>query len=268
MKRTRTGVLAFAAVLTAGLAAQALAAEDFRWQGKLARGNEIEIKGVNGSITATGGTGDEVVVTAVKKAHRSDPASVKVEVVPHAGGVTICAVYPSVEGKPNVCAPGEGGHMSTKDNDVSVDFQVQVPEGVRLSARTVNGAISATGVHADVRANTVNGAVALESTGIATANTVNGAVRVHMGRADWQGTLKLNTVNGSVEVALPADASTEVSAATVNGHVETDFPLTVVGKIVGRSIHGTIGAGGRQLELNTVNGGITLRKAGAAKAER
>ncbi|HVO13126.1 MAG TPA: DUF4097 family beta strand repeat-containing protein [Vicinamibacteria bacterium] len=267
MKQT-TAVVAFAAALAAGLVVTALAAEDFRWQGKVARGAEVEIKGVNGSITATGGSGDEVVVTAVKKGRKSDPASVKVEVVPHAGGVTICAVYPPVHGVANVCAPGDGGHMSTQDNDVSVDFQVQVPEGVRLAAHTVNGAISATGVRADVRANTVNGAVTLESTGIATANTVNGAVRARMGRADWQGTLKLNTVNGSVEVDLPADASTEVSAATVNGHIETDFPLTVVGKIVGRSIHGTIGSGGRQLELNTVNGGIALRKAGAAKAER
>jgi len=268
MKRTTMAAAAFAAVLATSLAVPALAADDFRWQGKVARGSEVEIKGVNGSITATGGTGDEVLVTAVKKGRKSDPASVKVEVVPHAGGVTICAVYPPVNGVANVCAPGGGGHVSTKDNDVSVDFQVQVPEGVRLSAHTVNGAISASGVRADVRASTVNGAVDLESTGVASANTVNGAVRARMGRADWQGTLKLNTVNGSVEVALPADASTEVEAATVNGHVETDFPLTVIGKIVGRSVHGTIGSGGRQLELNTVNGGIALRKAGGTKAER
>ncbi len=264
MKRTTTSAFVVAVTFAAALAS----AQDFRWQGKVARGNEVEIKGVNGGITATGGTGDQVLVTAVKKGHKNDPASVKVEVVEHAGGVTLCAVYPPVHGVANVCAPGGGGHLSSQDNDVSVEFQVQLPEGVRLAAHTVNGAISATGLHADVRANTVNGAVALESTGIAAANTVNGAVRARLGRADWQGTLKLDTVNGSVEVDLPADASTEVKAATVNGHIETDFPLTVVGKLVGRQVHGTIGSGGRQLELNTVNGGIALHKAGGAKAER
>jgi DUF4097 and DUF4098 domain-containing protein YvlB len=48
----------------------------------------------------------------------------------------------------------------------------------------------------------------------------------------------------------------------VNGGIETDFPLTVKGKWVGRRLDGTIGAGGRRLELETVNGSITLRKAG------
>ena len=266
MKHMTMATVAFAA---ATLATAALAqAEDFHWQGKLARGAAVEIKGINGGITATGGAGDEVLVTAVKKARKSDPASVKVEVVPHAGGVTICAVYPSADGKPNVCAPGDGGHMSSKDNDVNVEFRVQVPEGVRLVAHTVNGAISASGLRADAQANTVNGEIDLDSTGTASANTVNGAIRARMGRADWTGALKLNTVNGSVEVTLPADVSAEVKAATVNGSIETDFPLSVQGKISRRSLTGTIGSGGRQLELNTVNGAIALRKAGAAAAAR
>ncbi len=45
----------------------------------------------------------------------------------------------------------------------------------------------------------------------------------------------------------------------------TSFPLTVTGRISRRSIQGTIGSGGRQLEMETVNGGIELRKAGAKK---
>ena len=49
----------------------------------------------------------------------------------------------------------------------------------------------------------------------------------------------------------------------MNGDIETDFPLTVTGKISRRKLEGTIGGGGRLLELSTVNGGIELRKAGA-----
>jgi hypothetical protein len=48
----------------------------------------------------------------------------------------------------------------------------------------------------------------------------------------------------------------------VNGDIVTDFPLTVTGRMSRRGLHGTIGTGGRELGLYTVNGTIRLRKAG------
>jgi hypothetical protein len=251
------------AVATPALAAQ----DDFQWHGKVAQGAAVEIKGVNGGITATAGSG-EIEVTAVKRGHKSDPAGVKVQVVEHAGGVTICAVYPSVDGQENTCAPGKGGRMSSKNNDVSVEFQVKVPAGVRFVGRTVNGSLDVKGVTADAEAETVNGAVEVEAAGTVHASTVNGDIEARLGRADWNGTLKLSTVNGSVELTLPADLSAEVKASTVNGDIETEFPLTVTGRISRRSLSGTIGAGGRLLEVSTVNGSIELKKAGGKAAAK
>ena len=49
-------------------------------------------------------------------------------------------------------------------------------------------------------------------------------------------------------------------AETVNGEIETDFPLTVSGRVSKRRLSGTIGGGGRALEMETVNGSIHLRK--------
>ena len=69
-------------------------AEDFAWRGRVGAGQTLEIRGVNGGITADA-SGGEVEVTAVKRGRNSDPASVEVKVVEHGGGVTICAVYPS-----------------------------------------------------------------------------------------------------------------------------------------------------------------------------
>ncbi|MFI5008320.1 MAG: hypothetical protein ACHQKZ_12810, partial [Solirubrobacterales bacterium] len=69
----------------------ALRAEDFRWQGRVAAGAAVEIKGVNGGIDAEPASGNEVEVTAVKRARRSNPDEVEIKVVEHAGGVTICA---------------------------------------------------------------------------------------------------------------------------------------------------------------------------------
>ena len=259
MKRA-TILLAFA-VAAAPALAQA-GQEEFHWTGKVAAGQAIEIKGVNGGITATGSTGGDVEVTAVKKGRKSDPGDVKVEVVEHAGGVTICAVYPS-DGAPNECAPGKGGRMRVRENDVNVEFRVKVPAGVRFLGRTVNGGIEASGLKADAEAETVNGGVELDSTGTARAQTVNGGITARLGRADWEGTLKLETVNGGIEVRMPSDLSTDVRASTVNGDISTDFPLTVTGKIARRKLEGTVGSGGRMLEMKTVNGGIELKKAAA-----
>jgi Toastrack DUF4097 len=260
----RTTILA-AAVVAVGVAGPAPAAqEDFHWAGKVAAGAAVEVKGVNGRIVATGASGGGVEVTAVKKGRKSDPAAVKIEVVEHAGGVTICSVYPS-DGAPNECKPGEGGRMRVHDNDVNVEFQVKVPAGVSFVGRTVNGGISASGIAADAEAHTVNGGVDLDATGTARAETVNGGITARLGRTDWTGALKLKTVNGGIDVVMPEGLSATVKASTVNGDIQTDFPLTVTGRISHRKIEGTIGSGGRLLEIETVNGSIELRKAGAGK---
>ena len=237
-------------------------AQDWDWQGSVDRGDAIEIKGINGGIKATGSSGGQVTVTAVKKGKDDDPADVRIEVVEHAGGVTICAVYPDVKGKKNECAPGDGGRLSSRDNDVSVSFTVQVPAGVRLVATTVNGGIEAGGIGADVAATTVNGDVKVSTSGLARATTVNGSIQASMGRADWDGALSFNTVNGSITVSLPDGVSTDVSASTVNGSMNTDFPLTVKGTFSMKNMHGTIGSGGRELEMATVNGSIHLKSGG------
>jgi hypothetical protein len=268
----RTTVLAAMMAAVAVVAAPVLAAspetgakqEDFHWSGNVAAGAAVEIKGVNGAIVATGAPSGEVDVTAVKKGRRSDPAGVEIQVVEHAGGVTLCAVYPS-EGPPNECKPGEGGRMRVRDNDVNVEFRVRVPAGVRFVGRTVNGGITATRIAADAEAHTVNGGVELDAAGTARAETVNGGITARLGRADWTGSLKLKTVNGGIELSVPAGLSADVKASTVNGDIETDFPLTVTGRITRRKLEGTIGGGGRLLEMETVNGGIELRQAGPKK---
>jgi len=236
-------------------------AEDFHWQGVVAAGGTIEIKGVNGGIDALGSVGSgPVEVTAVKRGHRSNPAEVEIKVVEHPGGVTICAVYPSTDGTPNECVAGPGGRMKVRDNDVNVNFKVKVPAGVKFVGRNVNGGIDATGLPADAEAYTVNGGITVKAGGTIRAETVNGGVDASFGRADWTGEIQLKTVNGGIDVALPSDAGAEVRAATVNGDIETDFPITVQGKVSRRKLSGTIGSGGRQLALETVNGGIEIKK--------
>jgi hypothetical protein len=240
---------------------QASQSDTFRWQGRVAAGQHIEIKGINGPVLAEAAAGDAVEVVAGKTANRSNPAEVRIEVVEHAAGVTICAVYPSPDGQPNECQPGKGGRSRTQDNDVKVAFTVRVPAGVGLVARTVNGAIEAQALDGRVEAYTVNGSVRVRTRGQAQAETVNGSIDADLGDAMWDGALTFKTVNGSIEVGLPADASTQVEAQTVNGDLQSDFPVTMKGRFGPKRFEGTIGQGGRELHLKTVNGRITLRRA-------
>ena len=257
----RRSILALLPVV-AGLAMlprTAAAQNEFHWKGNIAPGKAIEIKGVNGDIRAVAGSGD-VEVTAVKHARKSDPDDVKIEVVQHEDGVTICAVYPSDGRRENTCDAGDGGHMNVRDNDVVVDFTVRVPAGVRFVGRTVNGEVGAANLASDVDANTVNGSIRISTSGYAEAQTVNGSIDVSLGRGGWSDALEFRTVNGAITLDLPANLSTEVRANTVNGDIQTDFPIMVTGRLGPRSLRGTIGSGGRRLALETVNGSIRLRK--------
>lgn len=260
------GVMMAAAMLGAGIArahphewGPTKTGEDFEWSGRIAAGKSIEIKGVNGGIVAEPTTGSEVQVLAKKTARKSDPDEVTIEVIEHEGGVTLCAVYPTPRGnRPNQCGPGEGGRMSTKNNDVTVQFTVKVPAGVRFIGRTVNGEITAKGLRADVEAYTVNGSIDVSTRGMARAGTVNGSIEVVMGTSMSEA-LEFETVNGGITLTVPAGAGAELNASTVNGDISTDFPLTVRGKFNRRKVTGTIGRGGPQLHMNTVNGDIRLR---------
>jgi putative adhesin len=253
----KTCLLPLAFCLVAGAAA----AQDFQWHGALPQGRTIEIKGVNGDVRAEPSGSNEVEVVAVKRADRDDPNSVRIDVVPHAGGVTICAVYPSRDGqRPNECLPGDEGRMNVQNNDVTVRFTVRVPAGVTLVGKTVNGDIHATRLNGDVALSTVNGSVTFSTTAGGRASTVNGSIHGEMGRADWTDTLRMATVNGSITLTLPSALSTEVRASTVNGDISSDFPMTVSGRISRRRIEGSIGGGGRVLSLDTVNGSITLKR--------
>jgi hypothetical protein len=237
------------------------AAQDFTWHGSIAQGQSIEIKGVNGDISADASGSNDVEVSAEKRARRDDPASVQIQVVKHAGGVTICAVYPSRDGaRPNECQPGDGGRMNVQNNDVTVHFTVHVPAGVAFVGKTVNGSVEATHLNGDVALSTVNGSTTFSTTGTGRASTVNGSIRGEMGRADWSDRLSMSTVNGGITLTLPASLSTDVKFTTVNGDITTDFPMTITGKVARHRIEGTIGGGGRTLSLDSVNGSITLKR--------
>ncbi len=236
----------------------------FKWSGKVAAGKTFEVRGVNGPIRAVASDGSEVELVATRTGRRSDPESVKIEVVNHPGGVTVCAVYPGRdESRPNECKPGGGGHMNVRNNDVNVEFEIRVPRDVDFEGRTVNGRITAE-VEGRAAVSTVNGSIEVEAGTLTEATTVNGSIRAEVKNGGSSADdVKLSTVNGSVRLTLPEGLNADVSARTVNGGITSDFDQIEVRKKYGpRSAEGRLGTGGRELALSTVNGGIRISRGG------
>jgi Toastrack DUF4097 len=254
-------------------------AREFRWSGRLAQGKVIEIKGLNGDISADAAPSGEVEVVAYKHGRRSDANTVNIKVVEHEGGVTICAVYPTDDpNRTTSCEPGRAkgevrekeernlsATVGVRNNDVQVDFRIKVPAGVNFVGRTINGEISATSLASNVVTHTVNGSIKISTSGYAEAKTVNGEISATLGSANWAGSLEFKTINGEINLELPAATSAGVQASTFNGEITSDFNLTMLGKFSRKEVNGTIGNagdGGRALVLKTLNGSINLRRAG------
>ena len=183
MLRRNLALLTLALVIPAlSLAAQDIE-EEFTWSGTVARGDAVEIQNINGQIAAEYASGSEVEIVAIKEGTASDVAEVSIEVVEHAGGVTICAIYPNRNGRENVCAAGDDGELNGNDkNKTRVAFEIRVPAGVEFIGTTMNGKVTADNMQSNLRLTTMNGAISADSTGWVHATTMNGAVDVEMGR--------------------------------------------------------------------------------------
>ena len=236
---------------------------DFHWQGSLKSGQTLEVVNTNGEIAANRASGDAARVAGARGGN-DDDHELFIEVVEYPDGVTVCAVY-AKDRTPGRCHRGGVSSESQSGNwwhghRAKINFDVQVPRGVRLNALTTNGRVHCLHLDSVVHAATTNGDVEVSTSEWASAKTTNGGVRVSMGNAKWSGELELETTNGSVDVTLPASAEFKVDAATTNGGIRTDFPITVQGRFGPKSLSGTVGGGGRELKVATTNGGIELKK--------
>lgn len=254
-----TKSLAFVLTLAASVSPllHATDAAPFNWSGAVSAGKTISVYGISGTITAERSTSGSVEVVALRSGERSDPNEVQIQVVPTSDGLKICAVYPNQGSDCN----GNSGDRSGHDrNDVKVQFTVKVPPQINFTGHNVNGDIEITDILGNAQAHTVNGNVKINATDSVEAHTVNGNIVATVTGPSASRTMGFHTVNGSIDLTLPGSASAAVSANTVNGGMSTDFPITVKGEFGNKSLAGTIGSGGPEIKMNTVNGSIRLHR--------
>jgi DUF4097 and DUF4098 domain-containing protein YvlB len=133
-----------------------------------------------------------------------------------------------------------------------------------IVANAVNRGIRISGADGDVVAEAVNGAVVLSDvrgTSV-TASTVNGQINFE-GPLRRDGTYRLSTHNGDLTLTLAADVGATFRVSTFGGNVQADFPVQVRGAPGGGSLSFALGDAGASVELESFNGAIRLRRAGA-----
>ncbi len=224
-------------------------------------GDLISVKTTNGNIFVKAWDRDEVEVNAEIEVRASSKSVARefmdqVEVVVRERGdeLIIRVEHPDQHG---------GGFMDwffgAGKPSVSVNFWLNVPEYNDISASSVNGNVEIVGIEGKAELSTTNGKiVAEEINGPVDASTTNGSISVEIRSDELEDDIRLHTVNGSIKLALDEDMQADIDISTVNGSIHTDFPLEVQGKWGPKSVSGEVNGGGALIDLETVNGSVTI----------
>jgi DUF4097 and DUF4098 domain-containing protein YvlB len=248
----------FGFALFVAIAVVPLGAQETRFSKTMNAGDRLELANINGPIEVTQGTGRTAEIVVTKTVKRGDGNLVKAIMEESNGVVRVCTIYLNRDPERSTCR----GNNSIEGDRLQVDMKyvVRAPSGVRVVAETVNGEVVLKGLDAPIEASTVNGGINVDGSSAGSLESVNGSIKARFTTASWSGTLKISTVNGGIDVTFPGSLSAEVRGSSVNGEIESDFPLTMEGRWGPKSARGTIGRGGRELNLETVNGAIRIRR--------
>ncbi len=167
-------------------------------------------------IRITGVDGDSVTVESTLNQRNSKPAR------PGALRRLDNEVSFELTEKDNVVTLSLAGDNPWGGHDAN--FKISVPRRIALNLKTdAGGDLVVQGVEGDVEINNMNGEVKLEGlVGSAVINTMNGEVRAVYAKAP-QKPISITSMNGEVDLRLPADTKANIRMRTHNGSILTDF---------------------------------------------
>lgn len=179
-----------------------------------------------------------------------------------------------------------GFQIEEQDNRVTVsghanndvNLTIEVPRRANLVLRLTNGGgVTVENVEGDVDANVTNGSLTMKGiSGSAIAHALNDDVIVVMDRIAAGKPMSFTSLNGDIDVTLPANTQARLKMKTDNGEIYSDFDLKLEagstpeveqrGKSgryrvkIDRAVTGTINGGGPDFQFTSLNGEIFIRK--------
>jgi DUF4097 and DUF4098 domain-containing protein YvlB len=197
---------------------------------------------ISGNVTLSSGSGDEVVVEAVKRTRgeRRELASVVVEFDERPGRLEV-----------------RTRHTARRDR-ASVDFTVTVPRAATVDLSSISGNVRVSGLLGALRANSVSGSVVVsDSSNVESAKSMSGNVELTGSAAD--GRLTASTISGTVRARdLKARA---LAVSSVSGNAE--LSNVEAERLEAKSVSGHVifdGAAARngRYEFSTHSGDVRL----------
>ncbi len=129
-----------------------------------------------------------------------------------------------------------------------------------LRAKVISGPIEALGCSGRVDLETVSGEITLADTAAARvrAKTISGAVVADLDNPPRDCDIRLDTVSGEITIRIREDSDLSVALAAAHGRVTSEFPGLSGRGMWGSSASGVLGAGRGRLAANAVGGSIAL----------
>jgi hypothetical protein len=162
----------------------------------------------------------------------------------------------------------------------TVDLNIQVPFGSSLDLENqMGGDIVVEKVSGEIEVENMNGRIKLNDiSGTVIANTMNGEILVTFAKVSPGKPMSFSTMNGDVDITLPADVKATLKMKSEQGRIYSDFDISLTktpqrreedqrkegGKYkitFEETVTGTINGGGAEFQFNTFNGDIFIRKA-------
>jgi len=227
-----------------------------------------------GSVTVRGYEGQEVTVEATggRNASRGPRRQVEVPAGMHRIGGSSSGLDVTEDNNTVKVSSGVfGGHT---------DVVIQVPTQTSVSVKTMTGsAITIENVSGEIEANNMNGQVNITNvSGSVVAHSMNGKVVVSLNTVLPDKAMSFSTMNGDVDVTLPASTKANVKLKTDHGEMFTDFDVKLDSSAqppqvednrkkggryrvrFDRGTTGTINGGGPEMQFTSFNGNILIHK--------
>lgn len=233
--------------------------EEFLQRYQVRSGTIIDIYNPNGSVTISGWDQDEVEIAAVKESVIGPEALEETEIfIDIADRLVIETVHPST------------------NYQVVVNYEIKVPVDLLVGVvECSNGTIVVESVSGNLKISTSNGNItASEINGIVTAGSSNGNIvargvkslgkittsngNIEAELHNLYGNLTIETVNGSITLALSANLEADIAANTSNGTITTGALKVDVIELEQTALKGKLNGGGHRIDLATSNGSIEL----------
>jgi DUF4097 and DUF4098 domain-containing protein YvlB len=210
-------------------------------------GGTVRLKTFSGRVTITGGSGNQVVIKAVRRATRERLNDIKLEITQSGSIIDIDANHRVVERR--------------NDNVVETDFDIQVPNQVKLDLRTFSAPIDVTGVSGDSVIEGFSSEIRLvDVAGPKRLKTFSGDVIVQAGSWADGDNVNVNTFSGGITLRLPANARGDIQFDSFSGSFNSDLPVTLSSNNK-RSFRGALnGGGGTDFRLNTFSGSVRIQR--------